>query len=479
MHPRAHAVSGGSSTQTLIVVGGLMLLVGALTLVTTRRFGWALAIYLVYLGTLDSYLKLRVGGEAVTLLRTVLLATVTGASLLALSTDRRSVSLPTGTLIVAGIVVVALVQIANPGNPNLIKPIGSLRQEIEFIPLFFLAYGTVRAEADLQTLLLLLVGVSVLNGVANLIQFNLSPEQFAGWGPGYRDRIFGVDGAAGKIFTDAAGEGQIRPFGLGADAGAGGAIGLFGAPAAVALIIRPRASGLLSPSAVRGLALAAVPGVFLAVVLSQTRAVVLATIAALVVQALLTARRQLLPLLVVATAAAGVGAVVVSNITEGEGAQRLSRYGSITPGNVLGTVRRDRGGSLSIAATYAQRYPFGAGLGGVGPSTGFKGSVRPAERLNGETQFNVSVLDLGLPGLALLLAFAGLVLRSIGRLSRLPSPAAQMQLSALAAGFVAVLIQFLSASPLTGVPGAPFFWGAAGVLLYWLDPRPEASTRSR
>ncbi|MGI8622847.1 MAG: hypothetical protein ACR2NB_05015 [Solirubrobacteraceae bacterium] len=460
-----------ASTQTSIAVAGLLLLVGSLTLVATRRFGVALALYVLYLGTLDSYLKLAVTGTAVTVLRTVLLSVIAAASILVVSTNRRAVNVPQGTLIIVGLVLIALVQIANPGNPNLIKPIGSLRQEIEFVPLFFLAYATVRREADLQTLMLLLLGVSVANGLANLVQFNISITQFADWGPGYRDRIYGVGGQAAKIFTDAGGTGRVRPFGLGADAGSGGAIGLLGAPAAVALILRPRATGFASAALIRGVAIAAVPGVVLAVVLSQTRAVIIATALALSVQALLTARRQLLPLILVGGVSLILGAVVLGQLTQGSGAQKLSRYSSITPGKLLSTAQEERGSSLALASTYADRYPFGAGLGGVGPSTGFHGAVRPTEKLNGETQFNVLILDVGVPGLLLVLAFARMVLARFRAIVRIENPSVQAQLAALAGGFAAVVVQFFSSSPLTTVPGAPFFWGAGGVLIYWLAPK--------
>ena len=276
-----------ASTLTSLAVGGLVLLMATAVLVITRRFGVALAVYLVYLGTLDGYLKLAVQDGAVTVLRTVLLALIVGAALMVLLVDRRPVSFPRATLLVAALVLVALVQIANPGNPNFIKPIGSLRQEIEFVPLFFLAYATIRTEANLQTLLLLLMAVAAANGIANLIQYNLSPEQFASWGPGYRDRIFGTPGVSGRIFYDGSAGGRARPFGLGTDAGSGGIVGLLGVGATVALIVRPRISSFGSASVVRVIAIAAAPAVLLSVVLSLTRAVIIATVLALLVQGLL------------------------------------------------------------------------------------------------------------------------------------------------------------------------------------------------
>ena len=96
----------------------------------------------------------------------------------------------------------------------------------------------------------------------------------------------------------------------------------------------------------------------------------------------------------------GIGGYVIQRATSGsEGGNGLARYESISPRELLSTTRDQRGASLALVATYAGRYPLGAGLGGVGPSTGYHGRVRPGEFLNGETQFNVLVLDLGIPGL--------------------------------------------------------------------------------
>lgn len=460
------------SAQASVLVAGVLLLVGTLVLVITRRFGVALALYIIYIGALDGYLKLATGSEAITVGRTALLAAIVSASLLALMTDRRSVNLPRGTLLIAGFVLVALVQIANPANPNLIKPIGALRQEIEFVPLFFLAYATVRREADLQNLLLLIVAIAVANGIANLVQYNISPEQFAGWGPGYRDRIFGTaDGVTGRAFDDGSVTGRARPFGLGTDAGSGGVAGLLGAGAVVALILKPRLTSFGSATAIRAIALGAMPFVLLAVALSLTRAVVVATVLALVVQALLSAKRQFIPLIVIGALIFGMGGIIIEAATEDSGGgDGLARYGSISPGEILASARSERGSAFGIFPTYVARYPFGAGLGGVGPATGFHGSVRPEEHLNGETQFNLTLLDLGLPGLILLLAFVALMLRRLLALTQLSDPTTRVQLVGLAGPFVGVLVLWFSASPLSGAPSAPFFWGAAGVLCYWLRP---------
>jgi hypothetical protein len=456
-------------THAFVLLGVVVVAFASLLLAVTRRFGLALAVYILYLGLADGYLKLATGSNALTLLRTVLLAGIAAASLLVLVVDRASPRVPRGGILALGIVMIALVEIANPANPSLIKPIASLRQEVEFIPLFFLGYAAVRTEGALQTLLLLLVGVGVANGIANLVQYNLTPEQFANWGPGYRERILGTAAASGRTFVDAAGTGRPRTFGLGTDAGSGGIAGMLSAGAALALLMRPRATGPRgTPTIIRTAAAAALPFVVLAVVLSQTRAVVVATLVGLLVQAALTVRRQALPAVLVGGATIVVVLATVSHLTNTADASAISRYTGITPGEFLKTARSQRGQSLALATEYAQRFPLGAGLGSVGPATGFGGTVRSGERLDGETQFNVLLLDLGVPGALGVLSLTGAILLLFARIARHRDPVIQAQLAGLAGGFCGVCILFFSGAPLTGAPAGPYFWGIAGVLTYWL-----------
>lgn len=462
-----------ASTQVVALGGGGLLLLATLLLAVTRRFGLALGLYIVYVGCLDGYVKLSTGSENIAVVRTILLGAIVAAGVLALITDRSPVTLPRGWVFVFAFVLVGLVEIANPGNPNLIKPIGSLRQEIESVPLFFLAYATIRRTADLQNLLLIIVAVAVANGIASIVQYNISPQQFASWGPGYRDRIFGsVGGVTGRIFQDGSATGRARPFGLGSDAGAGGVAGLIAAPALIALILKPQATAWGSASLIRGLAISAAPFVLLAVVLSLTRALVLATIVALVAQALLSARRQLIPLILVGAAAFLLGGTIIQQATGGtSGGNGLARYTTITPDSLLGTARESRGSAFTIFPQYVVKFPFGAGLGGVGPSTGFRGLVRPEESLNGETQFNVTLLDMGVPGLLLLFVVVGSALVRIRAVQAERDLTVRSHMAALAGPFVGNLFLFFTASPLSGGILAAYFWGVAGVLAYWMGTR--------
>ena len=108
------------------------------------------------------------------------------------------------------------------------------------MPLFFLVYATIRTKARLRNFLLLMLFIAAVNGVAGFVQLQLTPEEFANWGPGYNERIYGLGDVSGRAFVDDNGTLRTRPFGLGSDQGFGGAVGLLAIPAAIALIAMAR-----------------------------------------------------------------------------------------------------------------------------------------------------------------------------------------------------------------------------------------------
>ena len=68
-------------------------------------------------------------------------------------------------------------------------------------------------------------------GVVSYIQSTLTPEQFANWGPGYRERIFGNGVISARLAYGDGGVASVRPFGLGSDIGAGAVAAALALPA--------------------------------------------------------------------------------------------------------------------------------------------------------------------------------------------------------------------------------------------------------
>jgi O-antigen ligase len=95
--------------------------------------------------------------------------------------------------------------------------------------------------------------------------------------------------------------------------------------------------------------------------------------------------------------------------------------------------------------------------------------------LNGETEFNFLILELGVVGAAAFLVLFGAVIgRTLRRLRTISDADLRASLAALAAPLVGMVVMFFSTPVTAGSPGAPYFWAVAGVLAYWIG-----SARSR
>jgi hypothetical protein len=174
-----------------------------------------------------------------------------------------------------------------------------------------------------------------------------------------------------------------------------------------------------------------------------------------------------------------VAATSFSSNSAGPGA--FDRVEQITPSHLLGSASQQRGSSIVLAPPYVTQYPLGAGLGSVGPAAAV--GRAEARGLNGETEFNFLILELGVAGACLFLGlFAAIIGRTFRRLRAIPDSELRTLLAALAAPLLAMVVMFFGAAATAGSPGAPYFWTIAGVLAYWLRPstwRGELNPRSR
>jgi hypothetical protein len=128
---------------------------------------------------------------------------------------------------------------------------------------------------------------------------------------------------------------------------------------------------------------------------------------------------------------------------------------------------------------YLGRFPLGAGLGSGGPAAG-QLPAHDRSGLDAENQFNFLVIELGIPGLLLLLSF-NLRLLSLAarRIRAIDDGELRLLLAALTAPLFALLLGWTGGIATTGSAGAAYFWFAAGTLAYWVGgKRPEASTQA-
>jgi hypothetical protein len=437
---------------------------------STNRPTLALAVLLVYLGLVDGFLKLKVGTETPTLGRDLLLYALAAGMLLRAVVRRDPMPLPPLTVWVGAFVVVVLVQLLNPANQSLAHSVTSLRQHIEFVPLFFIAFAVMRSKDRLRGFFLLLLAVTCVNAVVALVQFNMSPDALAGWGPGYSDLING-EGSAPRTASNEEGEKTVRPPGLGSDMGFAGTLGTVALPGALALLALGRfnrrqavLAGLMTPFAV------------VAIVTSQSRSVVVAGVVAVLVFGLLAvlagqARRLMLAGLAVAVLA--LSAISFVGKESGDGA--FYRYSSVAPSQIIGTTVESRSNTVAQIPLYAERYPLGAGIGSVGPAANFLGTSRP---LNAESQFTFMIVELGLFGLFVFIAFQGRLLALVlSRLRRVADHEARLLLVAMVTPPVAFIAKWVIGVTTTSTPSAPFIWFAAGTAVWWLARRDGTADR--
>ncbi len=455
-----------------VVVGSLLFALLAAWCLVERRVALTLAVLGIYLGLLDGYLKLRLGSPLITLGRDVLIAAIAAGALLRARRDRGSGALPPLSPFVFAFCAIVLVELANPNAPRLVQGLAGVRTHLEFVPLFFLGFAFIRSERQLRALITIIVVCAAAGGVVSLVQSLITPDQLAAWGPGYRERILGEGyfAGAGRIGFDAADNGVVRPFGLGSDIGAGGLIAALALPGVIALIISGslRARLLYAPLAL---------GIALAVVTSGSRAsTLLAAVSVLAFGAIATISRS------AARAVAGlvVATALVFGVAQWLGPDNpaKNRARSVAPDRVLSTFSNERLGGVVKIEDYVLKIPLGLGVGSVGPALAVSGGP-PDPTLNSETLWNFLMIETGLIGLAIIVAFMlRLLWLAATRIRRRVDPEQRLLLAAIAAPLSCLLVGGFGGPTTVAVPSGPFLWLVAGVLSYWLIVAPDAESRA-
>jgi hypothetical protein len=474
---RRHAALGAVLSGIAISVGlGLALkspfhgpelpLVGLLMAVplwfaTTTRTGWALGGVLLYMGLIDGFIKLKTGHELADLGRDILLyAVVAGLAF----RSRGPLRLPAlGGWVLAWIMVI-VVQLANPGDGSMLHSVASLRQHLEFVPLFFVGFATLRTHGSLNALFALLLAVSAVNGAVGAYQWTLPPDGLAAWGPGY-ERLLNAESDDSRTFSDAAGETHVRPPGLGSDMGFAGILGATAIPGGIALLLTYRRRPWPLAWIVLGLI-----GALVGVLTSQSRsAVVTAVVAVVAMLGLMAVAGQAKRAVVGLSLAAGLACITVIVISSRDSAT-LGRYGSIVPGKAASTTIASRSNTWGQIPAYMGEIPFGAGIGSVGPAAGLWDNRTPD--WNAESQFNFLLVEGGIPGLAVFLGFqAALFWAIVSGLRRERDPRTVVLLAGLAAPLFGYAVNWTVGVNTTSTPNAAYLWLAAGVISYWLVDR--------
>lgn len=436
-----------------------------LALFANPRIEISLAVLALYLGLLDGYLKLSSGSSNVTLIRDVLIFAIAAGCLVRLALTTARPRMPPLTGHVLAFVLVVLICAANPQIRYASTALNGMRQHLDFVPLFFFGYAAIRSARALRWAAGILMILAVANATVSVVQFNLSPDGLASWGPGYADEVLGrgaFEGAA-RVFEGNNGKARVRPPGLGSDLGAGGTIGFLALAAmltlaAAAINARWRVAGVIGSAAA-----------VVAIATSQSRIAIICGVLAICWLAILLARtraglRSAFALLL----GVGVVAIAVSALSSSN-ASSLERARTVAPGRIVSTAVDSRGSSLAIGLDLASEHPLGVGIGRVGPASG---RAREGPGLNAENQFNMLIGEVGVPGMLIMLSlWIRLALRGARAARRASTSEERLLLSGLVAPLLAAFAWWLGATATLTVPLAPYFWVIAGVIAYWSTPR--------
>jgi hypothetical protein len=456
-------------------LGGIAVAVLVGWLAATPRLERSVTVLVIFLGCVNGPLKLVANAGVLSSgLQDVMIFAIVLGLIFRMLVSRTPARLPPLSGWVIAWIVLVLVEAFNPETHGILKAFGGWRQELQWVPFFWFGYLLIRTPQRFRLMFWVLGVVSLLNAFASTGQTQASPEEIASLGSGYNQRVFGADS---RKYISPNGEGHVRPFGLGSDAGTSASIGLAALPGTIALFAlarrrRERWAALI-------LALGSMAGIITGLGRLQVVGAVFA-VAGFVGYSLLAGRRIAKPLLAV-IALAAIAVPLGSFFVESVGSNVFSRYTTISPEKVTGTATGYKSSELAAIPKYIAAEPFGFGLGTAGSVSGFGGKqheLYEGHGISAETEPNLLVEELGVFGILLWFGFLlRLIVLPATHLRKVRDPELQMLLAALAAPLFAVFFMAIDGPVSVGIAGGLYLYFAAGVMGYWFlgDGRRRAS----
>ena len=459
--------------NVLLVVAAIVAILAVLALMKSTRLALTTTVVGVYLLILDGPVKLGIGArEATAAAPDVLVGAVCLGALLRMIVRRERLRMPPLSAWVLAFVGIVLIEAFNPKTVGVVKVLLGFRQQLQWVPFFFLGYALLRSKLRLRMLFLIVGVCAVANGIVSTYQTKLSPGQLASWGPGYRQvyqpTTVGASAGGARVYFSGEGEARARPVGLGSDDGFSGGVGMLGLPFGLALLATWR-------SRRRWVAAVIALGSLAAIITGLGRLQVvgaLLAVAAFVAFAALggQSRRALAALATVVLLAIPFGAAYLTIIRPGT----FKRYESLETSSPE-AIATHKQGAYSLIPHELATLPFGVGLGTVGAVGGFGGKVTDlleGHTVSAETQYNLIADELGAPGLLLWVALSFFIVAVVARgLRSVRDPDLAIMLAAALAPFAAMIGTGLSGPFETSAVLGPYFWLAIGITAYWFVER--------
>lgn len=451
--------------SVILVLGVIVCLVGIVALMVSSRLEVTVAILGLYLGMLDGPVKLALGAHELTAaVRNILILAVSLGVLMRIVVRKQRVHLPPLSGWVIAFTTTVLIEVFNPKTEGLLKVVGGLRQQLQWVPFFFFGYLLMRSPHRFRLLFILIGVIGLANGVMSAYETGLSPTQLAGWGPGYHNLIFPsaeVGGSGRTYFSE--GVARVRPPGLGSEAGFGGGVGAIALPMCLALLASSRRRRWIAIALALGAMLAILTGLGRLQLVGALLGV--ASFAGLAWLAGQRVTKVIGTVLVIVVVAVPVGVVVISLLRGGT----FKRYESLSSASPSTATYKES--AWSKIPHYLNSDPFGFGLGSVGAvgSLGGKNTqLLEGHGVSSETQFNLIVNELGAPGLAVWVALYVYMIAFIARgMRRVRDGPLAIMLAGTFAPFIAIFIEEFSGPTSTSAAAGPYFWFVIGVAAYW------------
>ena len=335
-------------------------------------------------------------------------------------------------------------QMFNSENISWMLALAGLRSWVVWIPVFFIAYDTIRTRAQFERLVLFVAIISAGTGVYGIIQHRIGFEHL------YRlSSNFG-------FYTKFAHGAAVRAPGTYVHPGTSGSAMSFAAMLCAGTALASRAFSLRQI-----LLLAAAPVCLVALVASGSRAPLVGVAIGTVLFLLLTRRPHLLLALVL------VGIIGFWQSEKYVGRMMSSRY---SKSRLNMTVIWGRAtGPFRTGFDMLAKYPLGAGVAtGVGAGRAVflidePMYVKDETAVFVENELGRAMKELGLPGLALLVWLLWRAIASGFTGWRTSTGRDQWLVSGLMAGAVNLAVQLMVGSALYLAPGGPYFWIACAL----------------
>ncbi|MHB8233575.1 MAG: hypothetical protein ACYDHT_02880 [Solirubrobacteraceae bacterium] len=445
-----------------IIAGG----VAIVALMLCTRLEISVTLILIYLMILEGPVKLLTSHrEETRLLGDIAILAVCLGAAMRIVVQRQRIVLPPLSGWVIGWVVLVVVNAFNPKTQGILAVLAGFAQQLQFVPFFFFGYALMRNKRRFRQLFIVVCVAATASGLVAAYQTTLTPSQLSSWGPGYALLIHPEKGTGRVYYSE--GEARVRPPGLGSEAGASGALGHVALPMGLALIALTRGRK-------KWIAILLTLGSILAVVVGLARLqLVGAGLGVLVFTGLaaLAGRqfsRTMGAVLAIVVLAIPAGAIVVSSLHNGT----FKRYESL--GTSSSATYKEN--AYSKVPEYVAASPLGYGLGNSGSVSGIGGeknvNLLEGHGLTSETEYNVLVKELGLPGLILWpLTAIYISLLIVRRIRSIRDPELAVCLAGAFASFLPLIIEGSSGFLSGGLAGGAYYWFAIGVAAYWLVGR--------